>query len=796
VEKQSDLNKEMLAAARRSAEKARVAGVTKENELVSAPVRRLLSGSIPRLSIAIKDWIVLASTRPGANHSSVLFLKLLKPEVSAVLVGRTVMNSVSTQKPMTNLCVRIGEAIEDELRMKRFKSKLGSKARQTIKRLNKTKKGYDFRRRCARLNMKRAGVAVAYWDKRQRLHVGAALLDLFIKHTGLVKIAKRYDGPNRYTNVIVATDECMDWIKNYMESEEVLEPRFMPMIEKPTAWSQKTFFDGGYAIDGFPQKFVKSRAKRLDKELSEVEMPVVYACANSLQGTAWKVSKWVYEIMRDYWDRGLSEGDDLPINYMVPMPEKPYRASKDYKKEAWRSYKKQAAFAFTINSRLKAKRIAICQTIYMAHKFLEKERIYFPVQLDFRGRCYYLPSFLNPQGSDYARALLEFADGEALTQEGARWFRIYGANLFGNDKVTHQERVDWVGQNVSKIQASAADPYQCKWWQQAKNRWQFLRWCKEYSEFLKDPSYKVKTPVTVDCTSSGLQVLALLTRDSDLATRTNLTNCPRLYDVYTEALVEFMGRMQSQPENHVARLWLQLVPDRSLTKPCVMTIPYGGTRYSTQRAADEWLRSKMSKFGELKESKDLWPMASLFTSEIRKVAAKLLPKAVECMEWMTKVAKASASNKNSLSWVSQSGFVVIQPYMKSKSITVKTSLAGSCRFFMLREDSEKFVDVEKQYKSVAPNFIHSLDASVVHLAFSNVNFPAVAIHDCYGAHANNIEALIKNVKEAFVKVFSSNNLQLFQTAISNSNKEISTASTFVLGSFDPCLIRDAAYTFG
>lgn len=796
MEKQSHLNQEMLAAARRSAERARVAGISKENELVSAPVRRLLSGSIPRLAVGIKDWIEAAKTRPGANHSSVMFLKLLKPELSAVLLGRTVMSSVSTQKPMTNLCIRIGEAIEDELRMKQFKKDRGAPARQTIKRLNRTKKGYDFRRRCARLNMKRAGVAMAYWDKRQRLHVGAALLDLFIKHTGLVKIAKRYDAPNRYTNVIVATDECMEWIKNYMEAGEMLLPRFMPMVEKPKDWSRETFFDGGFKINGFPQKLVKSRVKRLDKVLAETEMPVVYACANVLQSTPWRVNKWIYSIMRDHWDRGLSEGDDVPINHMVPMPEKPYRASKDYKKEAWRAYKKQAAFAFTINSRLKSKRIAICQTIYTAHKFQEAEKIYFPVQLDFRGRCYYLSSFLNPQGSDYARALLEFADGMALTEEGLRWFRLYGANLFGNDKVTHEERLDWVKVNEAKIKASALDPYQCKWWQQAKERWQFLRWCKEYSDVLENPLHIVRMPVTVDCTSSGLQVLALLTRDTDLATRTNLTNSSRLYDVYTEAVKEFMNSVEGQKENHVARLWLQLCPDRTLTKPAVMTIPYGGTRYSTQRAAEEWVRTKKSKFGEVREAKDVWPMVFMFASEIQKIVAKLLPRAVECMKWMTKVAKDSASKSHSLSWVSPSGFVVVQPYMKSKSITVKTSLAGSCRFFMLREDSEKLVDVEKQYTSIAPNFIHSLDASVVHIAFSNLNFPALAIHDCYGAHANNMDCLTKNVKEAFVKVFSTNNLQLFKTSISNPNKEISTATRFDLGSFEPCLIREATYTFG
>jgi DNA-directed RNA polymerase len=204
----------------------------------------------------------------------------------------------------------------------------------------------------------------------------------------------------------------------------------------------------------------------------------------------------------------------------------------------------------------------------------------------------------------------------------------------------------------------------------------------------------------------------------------------------------------------------------------------------------------MTKFGELKEFNRVWPMSFVFMAEIKKIVATLLPRAVECMAWITKIAKEAARKTHGLSWVSPSGFVVVQPYMKTKSITVKTSLAGSCRFFMLREDSPRLVDVEKQYSSVAPNFIHSLDAAVVHIAFSSLNFPAVAIHDCYGAHANNMDDLTKNVREAFVKVFSTSNLQEFQNAISNSNGEISKASTFEVGGFDPCLIRKATYTFG
>lgn len=48
-------------------------------------------------------------------------------------------------------------------------------------------------------------------------------------------------------------------------------------------------------------------------------------------------------------------------------------------------------------------------------------RVYFPYQLDYRGRVYAMPAPLNPQGDDVARALLDYLQGELPRHFAGPW---------------------------------------------------------------------------------------------------------------------------------------------------------------------------------------------------------------------------------------------------------------------------------------------------------------------------------------------------------------------------------------
>ena len=50
--------------------------------------------------------------------------------------------------------------------------------------------------------------------------------------------------------------------------------------------------------------------------------------------------------------------------------------------------------------------------------------LYFPHNVDFRGRAYTMHPHLNHLGADYCRGLLMFAEQRPLGERGLRWIRI------------------------------------------------------------------------------------------------------------------------------------------------------------------------------------------------------------------------------------------------------------------------------------------------------------------------------------------------------------------------------------
>lgn len=60
--------------------------------------------------------------------------------------------------------------------------------------------------------------------------------------------------------------------------------------------------------------------------------------------------------------------------------------------------------------------------------------MYFPHDMDFRGRAYPIPSHLNHMGNDLSRALLWFADAKPLGESGLQWLKVHLAGLYGIDK--------------------------------------------------------------------------------------------------------------------------------------------------------------------------------------------------------------------------------------------------------------------------------------------------------------------------------------------------------------------------
>jgi len=70
-------------------------------------------------------------------------------------------------------------------------------------------------------------------------------------------------------------------------------------------------------------------------------------------------------------------------------------------------------------------------------------------------------------------------------------------------------------------------------------------------------------------------------------------------------------------------------------------------------------------------------------------------------------------------------------------------------------------DYKKQLRSTRPNFIHTLDASVVALLYKSLQgIDLYTIHDCFAVTADNVPRLINDLQLAYIDIYVSNNYLL------------------------------------
>lgn len=84
--------------------------------------------------------------------------------------------------------------------------------------------------------------------------------------------------------------------------------------------------------------------------------------------------------------------------------------------------------------------------------------MYFPHNIDFRGRVYPIPPNLSHIGDDLARGLLQFGEAKPLGVEGLKWLRVHLANLYGFDKYSIEQRALFADTHREDIFDSADQP--------------------------------------------------------------------------------------------------------------------------------------------------------------------------------------------------------------------------------------------------------------------------------------------------------------------------------------------------
>ena len=346
-----------------------------------------------------------------------------------------------------------------------------------------------------------------------------------------------------------------------------------------------------------------------------------YACLNTLQRTEWRINKKVLEVARNLWDNGHQVGN-LPAKEDIPLPPYPFDKEPDQmteeERDMFRTWSRKRNQIYSLNNRSMSKRVQVERTLKIAEQFNKYDRFYYVWQNDFRSRKYAASTFLSTQSADWSKSLLEFSYPVAINSwDDARWLCIHGANLFGNDKVSLDERERWAWEFAeTDAHRVVANPYDYTLWLEADKPFQFLSWCYEMSALVRQGwGFETRLPCAADGSCNGLQHLSAILRDEQGGRATNLTASKLPQDIYTQVAEETMRRIQ-EDDSEIARKCLAFGIDRKIAKRPVMIVPYSGTRHACRQYIEEALHDKIMSGADNPFGDDLFEPATYLAKHV------------------------------------------------------------------------------------------------------------------------------------------------------------------------------------
>lgn len=790
--------------------------------------KTLVSHRVALVAHAIDAWkLDMSIGNAGRRYACYPLIKDIPSNVLAFITLKNLMAGISSVRTLQFVGVAIGTAVEDEVRL----SGIRKDERQRYDRIMvgaKKRSSYHYKHVYALRQADRFSTWDS-WTRTDRLHVGMKLLDVCVETIGIVEITHQKVDKNQSIKYVKALPETLAWIEKKNDVMASLRPVFEPMVVQPRDWT--TPHDGGYISSYIkPLQLVKTENKAYIEELNHTDMPIVYAAVNALQHTAWQINSQVLAVMVDIWESG-AEVAGLPARDGMELPPKPFDIATN--EEAKREWRIQAAKMHIQNLSIAGQRVSFSMALGIAKRYEKYRKLYFPYQLDFRGRIYAVPQ-LNPQGADFHKSLLRFAVGKPLGEEGWKWLAFQGANVAGYDKVTLEKRVEWVLDNEVEILAIASDPYSNKGWQgsvggvEVDKPWQFLAFCFEWAGYVEHGnSFVSKISCSFDGSCSGIQHFSSQLRDERGGMAVNLIPMDTPQDVYKLVADKVLEQVNhdaltgtedevkhyadgtayvKEGSKTLAKQWLTFGITRKTCKRPVMTMAYSSKEYGFKQQTMEDIIRPAHQIAErtgtpFAFSGDGYQGATYLAKAIWVSVNNVLVKAGEAMKWLQSAAAIAASEELPVRWTTPIGFPVMQSYPDLQLRRVKTSISGKLVYLTMYKEKDR-LDRRRMSSSIAPNYIHSCDGAHMGLTVVRASQEGIKnfamIHDSFGTTAGDAEELYRIVRETFVEIYDQDVFENFREEITGYMSPAKKAAVPPLparGTLDLSNIIDSRYCF-
>ena len=386
--------------------------------------------------------------------------------------------------------------------------------------------------------------------------------------------------------------------------------------------------------------------------------------------------------------------------------------------------------------------------------------------LDSRGRAYPFQGYLNPIGSDLAKALLMYKDAHPVNLDH---LSITTANLMGYDKVSLEERIQYTSEMMPTILRMGSDPWGNIEELMAlelskKDKWQFLAVAREWyliTEFLIEggdiADYRSHLPCARDGTNQAIQILSLIGKDEFCGPMVNVAyheedGKEKPGDAYgyigsflsealkstghdTETMTSFIQALEDQPKRA-----------RGVCKRNVMTKSYGGTRFGF---GDQHKEDK-SGYGFEAADELSYKDCYILGATIYDLVDEKFAKPSQLMKWMQDLVDVIDSEHPVITWKLPDGFTAFASKSEKTSAMVSGKV-GNTSVNLLVYLYNKHKNVARHKQAIAPNVVHSLDALIMREIRRNMpqDAPFSSVHDSFSTTSANIPVMIELARDAY-----------------------------------------------
>ena len=600
--------------------------------------------------------------------------------------------------------------------------------------------------------------------------------------------------------------EGMKWRDLINQGIKELLFEAQPMVCEPVPWPEEhhKHNHGGY-LKPMPLNF----SKLIHGWKGTKPSPEVIRSLNKLQNVGWKINPFMYHTLSSCLGQNIRIGEKFvcherneflnvhwpEIDPAVWMLDKSDPEYKKAKAQIARTYAKCKT-----NEQLAENPYRALKT---AAKFLNFERIHFNAFLDNRLRAYYLQtSGLSPQGANYAKSLLLFADPLPVTDENREAVRrdllISLSNCWGHDKVSLDDRVVFAEKLARDLEWVAKEPLASGAlgaWSTCSEPFVFLATLRQFHEIF---TWKTRSTTDIpngrDASSSGLQLMGAMLREKKAMEYTNVIPSEVPADLYAEvarhskALLTNEVWMKAQldkrldnaqkkskktgKELNVEHFTFDLDPNehvgRKTTKRAVMTDSYNASWLSKNEYISEELMTLEQELGR----KVTLAEKAIVTTAIVDGQTQAFPVCKVIKDHFAQVVlyAIGEGGHTEIKWVTPDGSVICQRYNHRQVKQIQTFACGGASvyktktsklkgegaiYLSLTKDTDE-VNAKRHALSLSPNVHHAYDAYICHQTILNCGTDSIAaIHDCWAWRAGEVEAGVMAAKQAFLALATS-----------------------------------------